>query len=281
MTIAFACECFQEGIISKADTDGLELRFGDADLMIQLLEMIARREGVGDLLAEGVARLAKKWQVEDAICNLAVKGQEISMHDPRVKVGVGIGFAVSTYGADHMTAAHDNVFVDEKSFALNAVKPLGIYKPMPATEITAEKVRNYKILENFWRTLDALGLCVFGYAPRGVMPIDTMVRCLNAITGWEASLFELMRAGERGTMIARAFNSREGFSANNDRLPQRLFDPKPDGANAGKNIFKEEDFNEAIRLYYDMIGCDPETGRPHRGKLLELGLEWVEASLNV
>lgn len=280
MTIAFACECFQEGIISKADTDGLELRFGDADLMIQLLEMIARREGFGDLLAEGVARLAKKWQVEDAACMLAVKGQEISMHDPRVKVGVGIGFAVSTYGADHMTAAHDNVFVDEKSFALNSVKPLGIYKPMPATEITAEKVRNYKILENFWRALDSLGLCVFGYAPRGVMPIDTMVRCLNAITGWEASLFELMRAGERGTMIARAFNSREGFSASNDRLPKRLFDPKPDGANAGKKIFKEEDFNEAIRLYYDMIGCDPETGRPRRGKLLELGLEWVEASLD-
>jgi len=89
-----------------------------------------------------------------------------------------------------------------------------------------------------------------------------------------------MRAGERGTMIARAFNSREGFSVNNDRLPQRLFDPKPDGPDAGKNIFKEEDFNEAIRLYYDMIGCDPETGRPYRGKLLELGLEWVEASLN-
>jgi aldehyde:ferredoxin oxidoreductase len=280
MTIAFACECFQEGIISKADTDGLELRFGDADLMIQLLELIARREGFGDLLAEGTTRLAKKWGVADKHCHLAVKGQDISMHDPRVKVGVGIGFAVSPYGADHMTAAHDNVFVDEKSFALKSVKPLGIYEPMPATEISAQKVRNYKILENFWRTLDALGLCVFGYAPRGVIPINTMVKCLNAITGWEASLFELMRAGERGTMIARAFNSREGFSANNDRLPQRLFDPKPDGANAGKQIFKEEDFNEAIRLYYDMIGCDPETGRPHRGKLLELGLEWIEASLN-
>jgi aldehyde:ferredoxin oxidoreductase len=280
MTIAFACECFQEGIISQDDTDGLELRFGDADLMIQLLELIARREGFGDHLAEGSTRLAKKWGVTDKHCHLAVKGQEISMHDPRVKVGVGIGYAVSPCGADHMTAAHDNIFVDEKSFGLNAVKPLGIYEPMPATEISAEKVRNYKILENFWRTLDALGLCVFGYAPRGVMPIDTMVKCLNAITGWEASLFELMRAGERGTMIARAFNSREGFSANHDRLPQRLFDPKPDGANAGKRIFKEEDFNEAIRLYYDMIGCDPETGRPHRGKLLELGLEWIEASLN-
>ena len=280
MTIAFACECFQEGIITTADTDGLELRFGDADLMIQLLELIARREGFGDLLAEGMTRLAKKWGLADKPCHLAVKGQEISMHDPRVKVGVGMGFAVSTYGADHMTAAHDNAFVDEKSFALNSAKPLGIYQPMPATEISAEKVRNYKILENFWRTLDALGLCVFGYAPRGVMPIDTMVKCLNAITGWEVSLFELMRAGERGTMIARAFNSREGFSADNDRLPQRLFDPKPDGANAGNQIFNEEDFNQAIRLYYDMIGCDPETGRPQRGKLLDLGLDWVEELLN-
>ncbi|MGD9042070.1 MAG: aldehyde ferredoxin oxidoreductase family protein [Desulfobacterales bacterium] len=280
MTIAFACECFQEGIITKADTDGLELRFGDADLMIQLLEMIARREGFGDLLAEGTTRLAKKWGVAEMPCHLAVKGQEVSMHDPRVKVGVGIGFAVSPYGADHMTAAHDNAFVDEKSFALNSVKPLGIYEPMPATEISAQKVRNYKILENFWRTLDALGLCVFGYAPRSVMPINTMVKCLTAITGWEASLFELMRAGERGTMIARAFNSREGIGANHDRLPPRLFEPKPDGANAGERIFKEEDFNEAIRQYYDMIGCDPETGRPHRGKLLELGLEWVEAKLD-
>jgi aldehyde:ferredoxin oxidoreductase len=81
-------------------------------------------------------------------------------------------------------------------------------------------------------------------------------------------------------MVARAFNSREGFSVDDDRLPQRLFDPKPDGANAGKIIFKEEDFNAAIRLYYDMIGCNPQTGRPHRGKLLELDLEWIEASLN-
>jgi aldehyde:ferredoxin oxidoreductase len=280
MTIAFACECFDEGIITKADTDGLELRFGDADLMIRLLEMIARREGFGDVLAEGSARLAQKWQVDDAAYNLSVKGQEISMHDPRVKVGVGIGFAVSPYGADHMTAAHDTSFVDAKSFSLNSVKPLGIYKPMHATQLTTEKVRNYKLLENFWRTLDALGLCVFGYAPRGVMPIDTMAKCVNAVTGWEVSLFEMMRAGERGTLIAKAFNSREGFSAKDDRLPGRLFDPKPDGPNAGKKIFEEKDFNKAISTYYDMIGCDPESGRPRPGKLLELGLEWVEEFLN-
>ncbi len=279
MTIAFACECFEEGTVTAADTDGLELRFGDADLMIQLLEMIARREGFGDRLAEGSARLAQQWGLEDKACHLSVKGQEVSMHDPRVKVGVGIGFAVSPYGADHMTAAHDTVFVNENSFSLNSVKPLGIYKSMHATDITAQKVRNYKLLENFWRTLDALGLCVFGYAPRGVMPIETMVKCVKAVTGWETSLFELMRAGERGTLMARAFNCREGITIKDDRLPKRLFDPKPDGARAGEQIFAEADFNEAIRLYYEMIGCDPASGRPHHSKLLEMDLEWVDELL--
>ena len=279
MTIAFACECFEEGTVTAADTDGLELRFGDADLMIQLLEMIARREGFGDRLAEGSARLAQQLGLEDKACHLSVKGQEVSMHDPRVKVGVGIGFAVSPYGADHMTAAHDTVFVNENSFPLNSVKPLGIYKSMHATDITAQKVRNYKLLENFWRTLDALGLCVFGYAPRGVMPIETMVKCVKAVTGWETSLFELMRAGERGTLMARAFNCREGITIKDDRLPKRLFDPKPDGARAGEQIFAEADFNEAIRLYYEMIGCDPASGRPHHSKLLEMDLEWVDELL--
>jgi aldehyde:ferredoxin oxidoreductase len=275
MTIAFACECFQEGLITKEDTGGLELCFGDADLMIELLEMTARREGFGDLLAEGSSRLAKKWGAEKKSCNLAVKGQELPMHDPRVKVGVGIGFAVSTYGADHMTAAHDPYFTDENSFMFKSVKPLGIYKPMHATEITNEKVRSYMLLEILWRMMDALGLCVFGYAPRGVMPLDVMVQSLNAVTGWNASLFELLNAAERGSMIARAFNSREGFSIKDDRLPKRLYDPKPDGPDSGRKIFEEKDFNRAVELFYEMIDCDPETGRPGRGKLMALGLDWV------
>ncbi|UCE53278.1 MAG: aldehyde ferredoxin oxidoreductase family protein [Desulfobacterales bacterium] len=280
MTIAFACECFEQGIITKEDTGGLELRFGDADLMLQLLEMIAHREGFGDQLAEGSARLAQKWGVEDEPFHLSVKGQELSLHDPRVKVGVGIGFAVSSYGADHMTAAHDTAFADDDSFSVKSVAPLDIYKSMHPTDITTEKVRNYAKLENFWRVLDALGICVFGYAPRGVMPLDTMVQCVNAVTGWNVSLYEMMKAGERGTMLARAFNSREGFSIKNDKLPKRLFDPKPDGPNAGKEIFTQEEFNKAIELYYDMIGCDSHSGRPHRAKLLELNLEWVEEILN-
>jgi aldehyde:ferredoxin oxidoreductase len=279
MTIAFACECFEDGVITAEDTGGLKLRFGDADMMLQLLELIARREGFGDVLAQGSARLAIKWGVEGKPCSLSVKGQELSMHDPRVKVGVGIGFAVSPYGADHMTAAHDPFFTDENSSMFKSVKPLGIYKPMSATEITPEKVRGYMQLEKLWRMMDALGLCVFGYAPRGVMPLDVMVKSLNAVTGWNASLYELLQSAERGSMLARAFNSREGFSIKDDRLPARLFDPKPDGPDSGKKIFEEEDFNKAIALYYEMINCDPETGRPARGKLMALGLDWVEEIL--
>ena len=276
MTIAFACECFEEGVITREDTAGLELRFGDADLMLQLLEMTARREGFGDLLAEGSARLAKKWKVEGQPCSLSVKGQEIPMHDPRVKVGVGLGFAVSSYGADHMTAAHDSYFTDETSFMFKSVKPLGIYNSMHPTEITNDKVRSYMRLENLWRMMDALGLCVFGYAPRGVMTLDVMVQSLNAVTGWNASLFELMKSAERGSMMARAFNSREGFTIKDDRLPERLFDPKPDGPNAGQKIFEKNDFNRAVKMFYEMIGCDSATGRPHHGKLMELGLECME-----
>jgi aldehyde:ferredoxin oxidoreductase len=106
-----------------------------------------------------------------------------------------------------------------------------------------------------------------------------MVKSLNAVTGWKASLFELMNAAERGSMIARAFNSREGFSIKDDRLPQRLYKPKPDGPNSGNIIFEEKDFFHAVQLYYKMIGCDPETGRPSRGKLMALGLDWVEELL--
>ena len=102
---------------------------------------------------------------------------------------------------------------------------------------------------------------------------------LDAGSGLRVLGFELMKAGERGTMLAKAFNSREGFTIKDDVLPKRLFDMKPDGPDSGKKVFKEKDFEDAIKLYYELIGCDPETGRPSRGKLISLGLEWVDELL--
>jgi aldehyde:ferredoxin oxidoreductase len=108
------------------------------------------------------------------------------------------------------------------------------------------------------------------------MSLDLMIQCLNAATGWNTNLFELMKSAERGTMMARAFNSLEGFTIKDDQLPRRLFDPKPDGPRAGERIFTELEFQKGIELLYEVIGCDPATGRPSRGKLIELGLDWVE-----
>lgn len=275
MTIAFAAECFEKRIIKKADTGGLELRFGDPDQVIRLLEMIARREGFGDLLAEGLARMAVRFGVEETPLNLSVKGQEVPMHDPRVKVGVGLGYATCTYGADHMNAAHDTYFTDEDSFSFQSVKSLGIYRAMRPTETGTEKVRSYATLDMLWKVMDALGLCVFGFAPRGMMTIDEMLSCLNAVTGWHASLFELMKSAERASIMARAFNFREGFLPRDDILPKRFFDPKPDGPDAGCRPFLPDAFNQAVKLLYEVMGCNPETGRPGRGKLIELGLSWV------
>ena len=275
LTIAFACECYQQDVINKDDTGGIELRFGDPDQLLELLEMIARREGFGDLLAEGSARLAEKWGVADASSNLTVKGQEIPMHDPRIKVGVGMSYALSTYGADHMYTVHDPSFVDADSFSLKSVNALGIYRPMSATDITPDKIRAFVKLERLWRMMDSLGLCVFGFAPRGVMLLETMVDCLRAITGWNTGLHELMMAGERGVVLARAFNSREGISITEDRLPKRLFEPKPDGPRSGEIIFTPSDFQDALDRYYEIIGCDAKTGCPGRNKLIELDLEWV------
>ncbi len=279
MTIAFACECFEKGIISTADTGGLDLRLGDPRLMLKLLEMTARREGFGDQLAEGAARLAARWGVAGADHCLCVKGQELPLHDPRIKVGVGMSYALCTYGADHMNTPHDPSFVDPNSFAFKTVNALGIYRAMSATQLSNDKVRSFAILETFWRVLDCLGLCVFGFAPRGTMPLETLVACIKAATGWEVSLHDLMGSAERSSMLARAFNSREGFTIKDDRLPGRLFDPKPNGPGAGTRIFSEEEFNAALEKYYAIIGCDPRTGRPSKGKLLEMNLEWVEELL--
>jgi aldehyde:ferredoxin oxidoreductase len=127
--------------------------------------------------------------------------------------------------------------------------------------------------------LDSLGLCVFGFAPRGVMPIHTLIECVRAVTGWNASLYELMKAAERSSILARAFNSREGISPRDDRIPGRIFDPKPNGPQAGERIFSREEFQQAVDFYYTIVGCDPKTGRPFPGKMAELDLEWAEARM--
>lgn len=274
-TIAFAMECYEKGILTNEDLDGMELRFGDAEVVLKLIEMIANREGIGDILAEGSLRAAKKIGRGAEEVALTIKGQELPMHDPRGKVGVGISYAVSETGADHMLSPHDTLF-SQDDIVFRAISKLGILKPLDPRDLSWKKIRIYVYLQMLYSFYNSSGICDFGPVPRGSMPLEDVIELMKAVTGWDTSLWEIMKAGERAINMSRLFNLRVGFTHEDDTLPERLFQPLENGKLKGVSISKEE-FNEALSLYYDMMGWD-EKGVPRKGKLLELNLgEFIEA----
>jgi aldehyde:ferredoxin oxidoreductase len=157
---------------------------------------------------------------------------------------------------------------------LEDLSPIGIIDPVPAEDLSGRKVRLFTRLQQVWSLHDVLDLCIFVAVPEframSLMQIEQVVR---AVTGWRTSLYELMKAGERGVTMARAFNVREGFSAKDDRLPERLFEPIREGALKGHRMDRSQ-FEDALKLYYAMMGWD-EQGEPTRGKLEELSVGWV------
>ena len=275
MTIAFAMQCYKEGILTQGDTEGLELNFGNKVAMLQLVEMIAKREGIGNLLAEGSYRASLKIGKGSKKLVHQVKGQEIPMHDPRLKTGVGLQYALSDYGADHMKAAHDPFFKDADSWGMQVMKGLGILEPVSPTDIGQKKVNLFKILDIYWSLLDTLGVCDFGYFPRSVGTLDELLGIIQSATSWDVTWFELMRLGERSINMARFFNYREGFSSKDDTLPEVFFYNFKGGPLDAQGAIDKEDFQKALRLRYEMMGWDVNTGIPTEAKLIELGLDWL------
>lgn len=273
-TVAFAMECYEHGLIGPEDTGGLELRFGNADAMLRCVELIAHREGIGNLLAEGSRRAAEVIGGDSPLFAIQVKGQELPMHDPRGKVAVGLGYAVSETGADHLVAFHDPILVNPESVGYKGAQPLGITEPMPARELSRRKAAAYAIFEN-WSSLErTIGLCYFGPAPRSFIQVDEVVAAVRAATGWDVTVADLLQIGERATNLARIFNVREGFSRADDTLPPRLFDPLEGGPLTGV-AYPRDDFEAALTALYEIKGWDPETTMPSREKLRELGIEWA------
>ncbi len=273
MSIAFAMECFENGLLTGEDTDGLELKFGNAEAMIEMIERIAFRRGVGDLLAEGVKQAAEKLGDPAKKYALHIKGQEVPLHDPRGKFGVGLGYAVSPTGADHLEATHDPQF-QQRSPALESLAPLGVLEPVSTLEAGPQKVRLFRHAQLIWNLWNSLGICYFVAQPPWALSLDEVVKTVRCVTGWETSLFELMQLSDRSMAMARIFNLREGFGREDDTWPERLFEPLPDGPNKGQT-FTKEDLEKTKDLYYEMMGWHKENGKPTRGKLIELNLEWL------
>jgi aldehyde:ferredoxin oxidoreductase len=268
VTIAWAMECFERGLLTEEDTGGLDLHFGNAQAMTTLVEQIAHREGFGDPLAEGSLRAAQTIGNGTVQYAMQIKGQEIPLHDPRTKFGHSLGLATSPTGADHMHNMHDGGYASERGVQISG-QSLGILEPLPIDYLGPEKVRIAKYHNDWEAFWNCLGLCAFmPYSRERVRDI------VQGVTGWNTSMFELIKVGERALAMARAFNAREGFTARDDLSHWRFSTPLQSGPMEGTQV-PAEAFAEALDLYYEMRGWDKESGAPTRAKLYELGLGWV------
>jgi aldehyde:ferredoxin oxidoreductase len=274
MTISFAMECFEHGLIGLKETDGLELRFGNAEAMLAMIEKIALRQGFGDLLAEGSKRAAEKIGGDAKFFAIQVKGQELAMHEPRGKYNVGMGYAISEIGADHLVVAHDPAFANPDSIQFKSAAPLGITVAQPPRVLNAEKMSHFYALERWGSLEKVVGYCFFGPAPRSFIHPDDVLVSLNAATGWNLTMAEALQIGERATNLARIFNLREGFSRKDDTLPERLFTGLENGPLEG-NAIPREDFEQSLTTLYGLKGWNPETGVPTRERLESLSLGWA------
>lgn len=270
VTIAFAMECFEKGLLTDSDTGGIKLVFGDASSLIAMVEMIAKRQDFGDLLAEGCMRAAKKIGKGAEKFAIHVKGQEVPLHEPRLKESLGLGYAVSPTGADHCHNLHSTV--EKVAYGIfDDVRTIG---PSESFVGKRAQTRLFVYLTNWSYLNNCLLLCNF--VPWGHHHKMQIVR---ATTGWNSTLFELYRVGERAVNLAKAFNVREGFSEKDDWLPNRFFEPQRSGFLSNTSVNPQE-LQASKHIYYEMMGWNRETGKPTREKLEELGLTWVADELS-
>jgi len=267
--VAFAMECYQKGILTKDDTGGMEVVFGDGEVLVDLIEKISMRDGIGDLLSEGVKRVAEKLGQGSEKFAMHVKGLELPAYDSRAAKITGLGYAVASRGGDHMTGyIQGPTFIDTPFLVVDDSKIDDVYVPQPKDAMVLRD------LENALTMFDVTGTCKF----MGLMlDAKEWVDLIASVTGREFDIEDFKRTGERVVNLSRAFNMRDGFSRSDDTLPPRLLEePMPEGPAKGHVV---EQLDTLLDNYYKERGWDKQTGKPTPEKLKELGLENVIADI--
>ncbi len=276
-TIAFAMECYEKGIITKEQTGGLELKFGDADTMLKALDAIVKNEGpLGKVLSQGSERAAKIWGNGADECLITVKGAEAPAHMPHAKRSLGLIYAVNPFGADHQSSEHDPYYEDGiGDFNLDRLKQIGLGEPQPAYSLTQEKVRFAYETEVFYSMLDSAELCQFVWGPTWTLYDGKQTaEMISAVTGWDVTVEELMKVGYRRLNLFRVFNAREGLGRKDDKLPKKFFkELKGTGPTSGFALTHEE-IDTAIDHYYKLAGWTND-GVPTLETLKKHDIEWA------
>ena len=261
--LAFAMECFEKGILKEADTDGIRITWGDGPAMVALLDKTIRREGVGDLLADGVKAAALKIGRGAEACAVHVGGQEPGLHNALFLPSRGTGFVCDPTPGRHTAAP----------MARLEGGP-GAYAPYP--ELRIDKFERYAYTgkgpmsataSRYLQVGNCAGVCVMPFMFFGTYPL---IELLNAVTGWDLDVAAALAAGARIQTLRQCFNLREGISAQSVRLPDRMLGrpPQETGPLAGVTI----DVDRLAREYRQAMGWDAETGVPTEETLGALGL---------
>jgi len=272
-SIAFAMECYEKGLITRDMADGMDLAWGNPDAVVEMVKKIAMREGLGDLLAEGVRIAAKKIGKGAEEFALHVKGMEPAFHEPRGKKGLALSYGVAQRGWCHLQSNHDDDFEDP-----NVGPEFGFVKPLDRLDTSRTKVEYIKRSEDFLTLQNSMLVCMHLYWLRSYVQPKDFHRLINAVTGWNASPEELLKDGERIFNLVRAFNVREGVRRKDDYIPKRLQEPITDGIYKGQALPRDV-LDRMLDDYYEMRGWDKETGIPTETKLIELGLDSAAGEL--
>ncbi|MEM4675315.1 MAG: aldehyde ferredoxin oxidoreductase C-terminal domain-containing protein, partial [Nitrososphaerota archaeon] len=261
VSIAFAFYLYEKGVIKKKDA-GMKLEWGNSETIIKLIGMIAKREGIGNILAEGTKGMAEHFKVNpEEAAN--VKGLEIPMHDPRAFFGQALSYATGNRGACHLRG--DFYEVD---LGVGAIPELNILQMDRFTlEGRVDAVVKYQDVREVY---DSLILCKFSSAT-----LTMVCDFLNAITGWDYTPESIRKTGERIFNIKRALNNKFGVTRQHDKLPKIAITPLEEGSTAGKTPNMEV----LLKEYYKFRKWDWETGKPTKEKLEELGLGDIAAKI--
>ena len=277
-TITWAMNCFEDGLLSLEDTGGIELRYGNAEAMVKMTEMIAKCEGFGAMLGQGSARAAQQVGngAEDLV--VTVKKQEVPAHMPHFKRSLGLIYAVNPFGADHQSSEHDTAWRHSK----DRMAEIDITRePQHPSVMNEEKVDFAVKTQHAYSALDTVNMCQFVFGPaRHLYSMEQLAETVNSITGWEVSVEELQRVGERRLNMLRSFNAREGIGREADVLPKKMKKALVGGKTDGQSL-DEAELEQAKDWYYEMSGWEVATGLPTREKLEELDLGWIADDLSL
>ncbi len=257
-TVAYAIEAFENGVITKEDTDGLELSWGDSESIIALVKKIIKREGIGDILADGTQKAVEKFNEGSEEYAIHSMGQELGMHSPKYYKSCGMSYAFDPTPGRHTAASLDMLAGGP------FMKPDGLFEgfalPRKFKRASDDRWEAHKLAISLWQSTSSLGMCQFIY----FFQKYPLVGLINALTGWDIGMEEILTIGQRIQTLRQAFTLREGVEIAENEIPERTVGI---------------DYKEEYQGYCEKIGWNPENGYPLKETLDNLNLGFVKQDL--